>query len=49
MVEHLIKPRDMCSAGFALRLEEFLKDWKNYGAISTPKEVVRFMLKVSGG
>jgi len=40
--------RDVCSTGFALRLEEFLKDWKVYGAVSTPREVVRFMIKVSG-
>jgi len=47
MVEYHAKPKDVCSVGFALRLEEFLRDWKTYGAVSTPKEVVRFMLKVS--
>jgi len=47
MAEHQVKRGDICSEGFVLRLEEFLKDWKTYGAVSTPKEVVRFMLKVS--
>jgi adenine-specific DNA-methyltransferase len=36
---------DRC--GFALKLENFLKEWKKYGAVTTPKEVVRFMINIS--
>jgi adenine-specific DNA-methyltransferase len=32
-----------------LKLEEILKEeWKNYGAVSTPEEVVEFMIRISG-
>jgi len=39
---------NICSASFSLRLESFLNEWKEFGAVSTPREVVRFMLRVSG-
>jgi adenine-specific DNA-methyltransferase len=47
MTENDNRLKDICGKNFSLRLEKFLKDWKIYGAVSTPKEVVRFMLKVS--
>jgi len=49
MTEHSAELKNsICSESFTLRLEEYLKDWKTYGAVSTPREVVRFMLKISG-
>jgi len=38
----------MCSKNFILKLESYIRDWKVYGAVSTPRDVVRFMLDVSG-
>jgi adenine-specific DNA-methyltransferase len=32
---------------FNLKLDKFLKEWKRYGAVSTPKEIVRFMIRIS--
>lgn len=37
-----------CIHRFRYRLEDYLKDWKIFGAVSTPREVVRFMLRLSG-
>ncbi|MFP3265450.1 MAG: TaqI-like C-terminal specificity domain-containing protein [Acidilobus sp.] len=38
---------DICTASFDLRLESFLRNWKKYGAVSTPLNIVRFMLEHS--
>ena len=37
-----------CIHNFPYRLEDYLKDWKIFGAVSTPRKVVRFMLRLSG-
>jgi len=44
----LMSNKERAHNNFTLKLEEFLDEWKRYGAVSTPREVVRFMLKVSG-
>jgi len=39
---------DVCTASFSARLESWENEWKKYGAVSTPPDVVRFMIDVSG-
>jgi adenine-specific DNA-methyltransferase len=38
----------ICTASFSARLESWENEWKKYGAVSTPPDVVRFMIDVSG-
>jgi len=40
----------ICTATFSLSLENYLREeeWKKFGAVSTPVDVVRFMIDVSG-
>ena len=40
----------MCTASFSLSLENYLRreEWKKFGAVSTPVDVVDFMIDVSG-
>jgi len=41
---------DICTASFSVSLENYLRreEWKKYGAVSTPPDIVRFMIDVSG-
>jgi adenine-specific DNA-methyltransferase len=41
---------DICTASFSLSLENYLRreEWKKFGAVSTPVDVVDFMIDVSG-
>ena len=41
---------DICTASFSLSLENYLRreEWKRFGAVSTPVDVVDFMIDVSG-
>jgi adenine-specific DNA-methyltransferase len=40
---------DVCTASFSLGLENYLRkeEWKKFGAVSTPIDVVRFMIDVA--
>jgi len=40
--------KSICTASFFTRLEIWENEWKKYGAVSTPPDVVRFMIDVSG-
>jgi len=33
---------------YSKKLEEVLCGWKNYGAVSTPKDIVELMIELSG-
>ena len=39
---------NLCDDNSILKLEEFSNEWRRFGAVSTPRDVVRFMIKVSG-
>ncbi|MFP3320371.1 MAG: TaqI-like C-terminal specificity domain-containing protein [Acidilobus sp.] len=40
---------DVCTATFTMSLENYLgKEWKKFGAVPTPKDVVDFMIDVAG-
>jgi len=40
---------DVCTATFKMSLENYLgKEWKEFGAVPTPKDVVDFMIDVAG-
>ena len=44
----MAKCESICTASFSARLESWENEWKKYGAVSTPLDIVRFMIDVSG-